>query len=111
MESSMKTNIVNSARTYAAIRAHRTMLARTLDGMVNPIARKGIEEAIARYDAELAAAPIAVKATTEKKPVDRKAAAYRAWRTMLTGDLKGTRGKVRAEIKAKIAHYDALLAA
>lgn len=106
----MKTTTVNCARTYAAIRAHRTMLAK-LPEMVNPVARQAIEEAIARYDAELAAAPIAVKVTTEKKPVDRKAAAYRAWRTMLTDRLTGTRGKVRAEIKAKIAHYEALLAA
>jgi hypothetical protein len=41
---------------------------------------------------------------------NQKVAAYKAHRTMLVNKMKGTRGKVRAELKAKIAGYDALLA-
>lgn len=101
------TNTVRSTRTYAAIRAQRTRLAAQIGGMTNPIAQAAIREAIARYDAELATIP----AKPVRAPVDRKVSAAKAWRTMLTRQIKGTRGKARAELLARIAHYDQVLQA
>jgi len=101
----MNNEIVNSTRTFAAIRAQRTMVAKLLDRTVNEVARAGLQAALAQYDVELAGAPVA------RQPADRKLAAYRAHRTMLVGKLTGTRGKARTAIKEKIAHYEQLLAA
>lgn len=101
------TMTVNSSRAYAAIRAHRTMVANTLAAVTNPVARGALQAALARYDAELASAP----AKPVEASADRRLAAYRAHRTMLLGKIKGTRGKARTEIKTRLAHYDALLAA
>ena len=71
-------------------------------GFTNPVARAALEHALALYDAQLVDAP--VKAA--KVPADRKSAAYRAHRTMLLRRLTGTRGKVRAELKAKLAEVE-----
>jgi LmbE family N-acetylglucosaminyl deacetylase len=103
------TKTINSTRTYAALRAHRTQLAARLATVINPVARKGMEAALELYDRELANAPVSEKPT--KAPADRKLAAIRAHRTMLANKVKGTRGKARAAIQDKIAAYDALLAA
>src|SRR5277367_4139727 len=107
MEITMKTQIVNSTRTFAAIRAQRTMVAKLLDRTVNEVARAGLQAALEQYDVELVNAP----AAPAHQPADRKLSAYRAHRTMLLGKLPGTRGKARTAIKDKIAHYELLLAA
>ncbi len=99
--------IVNSTRTFAAIRAQRTNVVKLLESTVNEVARAGLMQALAMYDAELEDAP----AKPVRQPADRKTAAYRAHRTMLLGKLPGTRGKTRTAIKEKIAHYEQLLAA
>ena len=106
----MKTPTVDSTRTFAAIRAHRTMTAKLLASTGNEIARAGLMQALAMYDAELENAPApAVKPA--RQPADRKLAAFRAHRAMLLAKVKGTRGKARAAIHSKIAHYEQLLAA
>jgi hypothetical protein len=105
MELEMKTTSVNSTRTFSAIRAHRTMVAKLLDRTVNEVARAGLKAALDRYDTELVGAP----APIAKASVDRKVSALRAHRTMAANKLTGSRGKVRTAILAKIAHYDALL--
>ena len=102
--------IVNSTRTFAAIRARRTMVAKLLDRMVNEVARAGLMQALAMFDAELENAPApAVKPA--RASADRKLSALRAHRTMLLGKLRGTRGRARTAIKEKIARYEQLLAA
>jgi hypothetical protein len=83
------------------------MVAKLLETVKTPLARKGLEAALALYDAELVGAPV----KPERVPADRKVAALRARRTMLVNELPGTRGKKRAELKAKIAAYDAKIAA
>jgi hypothetical protein len=106
MESKMS-QIINSIRTFAAIRAHRTMVAKLLETAENPVARTALQHALELYDVELANAP----AKPVHQPADRKSAAYRAHRTMLLGKLPGTRGRARTAIKTKIARYEELLAA
>jgi hypothetical protein len=98
---------INSTRNFAAIRAHRTMVAKLLETAENRVARTALQHALTLYDGELANAP----ARSARPPADRKSAAYRAHRTMLLGKLPGTRGKARTAIKAKIARYEELLAA
>ena len=98
---------LDSTRTFAAIRAHRTMVAKLLETAKNPVARAALQQAIELYDVELADAP----ATPVHQPADRKLSAYRAHRTMLLAKVKGTRGKARTAIQAKIADYDLKLAA
>jgi hypothetical protein len=106
-----KTQIVNSTRTFAAIRAQRTMVAKLLNRTVNEIARAGLRAALVQYDAELVNAPAATSVKTPRTAADRHLSAIRAHRTMLVTKMAGTRGKVRTEMKAKIAGYDQLLAA
>jgi hypothetical protein len=98
---------INSTRTFAAMRAHRTMVAKLLDSATNPVARAALAQALELYDVKLAGAPV----KPVHQPADRKSAAYRAHRTMLLGKLPGIRGKARTAIKARIAHYEQLLAA
>jgi hypothetical protein len=98
-----------SIRHFAAIRAHRTMLIVQLAKLSQPVARSAIETAIAAYDAELEGAPVREQRVSQ--PVSRQVAAWKAHRTMCVAKLRGSRGKVRAELKAKIASYDAQIAA
>jgi hypothetical protein len=98
---------ITSTRRFAAIRAHRTMVAKLLETAQNRVARTALQHALALYDVELANAP----AKPVQQPADRKSAAYRAHRTILLGKLPGTRGKARTAIKTKIARYEELLAA
>jgi hypothetical protein len=111
----MKTQTTNP-RTVAALRAHETRewnkVRRERDAIaisVNPIVAKVRDQVLALIDAELAHAP--VKPIKVKTPVDRKAAALRAWRTMLQQRVKGLRGKARTDMQQKIADYDRKLAA
>jgi hypothetical protein len=102
-----KTQIVNSSRTYAAIRAQRSNVANQAQGFTNEVAKAAMAHALELYDADLAGAPV----KPVRQPVDRKLAAYRAHRTMLQARIKGTRGKARTEMQSKLAHYEQLLAA
>ena len=44
---------INSTRTFAAMRAHRTMVAKLLDSATNPVARAALAQALELYDVEL----------------------------------------------------------
>lgn len=112
-------------RQFAAARAHRTQVAGLLAKTSNEVARKALQEALDKYDAILADAPPVKARQVVGKPVKstksstkpakpnpvRTLAAIKAHRTMTIAKLKGTRGKVRAELQAKIAAYDKLIAA
>jgi len=98
----MKPN--TNGRAIAGLRIHRNHVARMIKTIKNKVAKQALTEALALIDAEL---PVKV----EKPAADRNVAALRAHRTRLLAKLPGTRGKVRAEIKARIGNYDQQIAA
>jgi hypothetical protein len=50
-------------------------------------------------------------AAPPKQPTNRRVAAFKAHKTMLERKLKGSRGKPRKELLAKIAEFDRQIAA
>ena len=101
------TTINMTGREVAILKVQRKGLANRIAQLKNDVARAAFEAALTVLDEQLAAAP----AKAEVQPVDRNLAAIRAHRSRLVKKLPGTRGKVRAELKARIAKYDEALAA
>jgi hypothetical protein len=96
----------NNSHAIAGLRIHRNHVAKMISQTTNRVAKRALVEALAQIDATLP-----VKAAKPAQAGSRHVAALRAHRTMQLAKLPGTRGKVRAEIKAKIDNYDQQIAA
>ena len=102
-------------RHLAAVRAHRSRVVAKLPGTRGKV-RAELKAQIARYDAMLSEEGVELPAEPKqprraKSSRDGHKAAIRAHRSRVASKLTGTRGKVRAELQARLARYDELLAA
>jgi hypothetical protein len=102
---------VTPGLNYGPIRAQRTRVAKTLRHATNKVAIIGLKMALELLDEVLAGAPAPKAKRSSAGRANMQLAAYKAHRTMIMRQLPGTRGKAREALKAKLAQYEARIAA
>ncbi len=104
----MKKIAMTDARAFAILRSQRRHVAdKVIPKLKNAVAKAALVAALSIIDEEIAKQP----AAAPKVPANRNKAAVQAHLTRLSKRLKGSRGKAREVLQAKIAGFEERLVA